>query len=142
LSFMLFRRHEIILDIYINCGNDDIQHKRLVAEPGINALDALAKVAVIEYTPDESATRHNGSVVTAINGFRVDRCDFWMYYIFEIDQAGWSLPMCTPDSLLITRDSRVAWRYHNVAEGKDIARYGPLATSNCISKIKRCNRQF
>lgn len=139
---MFFRRHEIILDIYINCGNDDIQHKRLMAEPGISALDALAKVAVIECTPDESATCHNGAMVTAINGFRVDRYNFWMYYIFENDQAGWSLPMCTPDLLPIMRDSRVGWRYHNAAEGKDIARYGPLATSNCISKIKKCNRQF
>jgi hypothetical protein len=33
--------------LYINCNNDDIQHKRLVAEPGISALDAfLTKYAI------------------------------------------------------------------------------------------------
>jgi hypothetical protein len=48
--------------------------------------------------------------------------------------------MCTPDSLKITEDTRVAWRY--LTSGKDMQKYGPLSTCNCISKIKRCNRQF
>jgi hypothetical protein len=139
---MLFNRHEIRIDVYINYGNDDVRHNKLVADPGISALEALAKVADIEYTPDESATCHHGAMVTAVNGFKVGINHFWIYYTFENDQAGWRLPMCTPDSFKIMKDSRVAWRYHTVASGKDLQRYGPLSTSACLSKIKRCNRQF
>jgi len=135
-------RNKIQIDVYINYGNDTIRHKKLVAEPGIKALDALDKVANVEYTPDESATGHHGAVVTAIDGFKVDINHFWMYYIFEKSEAGWKLPMCTPDSFKITEDTRMAWRYHSAIGEKIIQRYGPLSTSKCISKIKRCNRQF
>src|SRR5512137_2831108 len=106
---MLFSRNKIQIDVFINYGNDNIRNKRLVAESGISALDALAKVADIQYTPDESATCHHGAMVTAIDGFKVGINHFWIYYIFENDHVGWSLPMCTPDSLKITKDSRVAW---------------------------------
>ena len=139
---MLFSRPKIQIDVYINYGNDNVRHKKVVAEPGISALDALEGAANIEYTPDESATNHHGAMVTAIDGFKVGINHFWIYYIFENNQAGWSLPMCTPDSLKITEDTRVAWRYHTSTNGKDMQRYGPLSTSTCISKIKRCNRQF
>jgi hypothetical protein len=139
---MLFSRNKIQIDVFINYGNDNIQHKRLVAESGISALDALSKVADIQYTPDESATCHHGAMVTAIDGFKVGINHFWIYYVFEKDQVGWGLPMCTPDSLKITKDSRVAWRYHTATTGNDMQRYGPLSTRSCISKIKRCNRQF
>ncbi|MGD0955082.1 MAG: hypothetical protein ABR985_22305 [Methanotrichaceae archaeon] len=139
---MLFSRNKIQIDVYINYGNDNVRHKKLVAEPGINALDALEEAADIEYTPDESATNHHGAMVTAIDGFKVGINHFWIYYIFEKNQAGWRLPMCTPDSLKIVEDTRVAWRYHTSTNGKDMQQYGPLSTSTCISKIKRCNRQF
>jgi hypothetical protein len=139
---MLFSSHKIKIDVYINYGNDNIRHKKIVAEPGISALDALAKVADIEYTPDESATCHHGAMVTAIDGLKVDINHFWIYYIFENDKAGWTIPMSTPDSLKIIADSRVAWRYHTATSEKEMQRYGPLSSINCISKIKMCNRQF
>lgn len=139
---MLFARNKIQIDIYINYGNDNIRHKRLAVEPGINALDALEGAAYVKYTPDESATGHHGAMVTAIDGFKVDINHFWIYYVFEKNRAGWELPMCTPDLFKITEDARVAWRYHSAIGGRDIQRYGPLSTSRCISRIKRCNRQF
>jgi hypothetical protein len=139
---MLFGRHEIKIDIHINYGNDEIRRSKCIAEPGISALEALAEVANIEYTPDESATCHHGAMVLAIDGFKVDINHFWIYYIYDDDHAGWMLPMCTPDMLKITKDCRVAWSYHAANGGKDIQKYGPLWTGNCISKIKRCNRQF
>jgi hypothetical protein len=130
------------LTVYINFGNEDIRHKKLVVEPGISALDALAQMEDIEYTPDESATYHHGAMVTAINGFKVDLNQFWIYYVFEHDQAGWTLLMCTPDLFQIANDCRLAWRYHSRAGEADMQRYGPLWTCKCISKIKRCNWQF
>jgi len=139
---MLFTRNKIQVDVYINYGNDHVRHKKLVLEPGINVIDALKMVADIEYTPDESATGHHGAAVTSIDGFKVDINHFWMYYIFGKNQAGWRLPMCTADSLMIVEDTRVAWRYHSATSNKDMQKYGPLFISNCISKIKRCNRQF
>jgi hypothetical protein len=81
-------------------------------------------------------------MVTAIDGFKVDINHFWIYYIFEKNQAGWRLPMCTPDLLKIMEDTRVAWRYHTATSGKDTQRYGQLSDSSCISKIKRGNQQF
>lgn len=143
---MLFGRSrietKIKIDVYINYGNDDIRHKKLEAKPGISALDALAQVADIEYTPDESATCHNGAVVTSIDGFKVNINHFWIYYIFEHDQMGWTLPMCTPDSFKIENDCRLAWRYHISAGEEEMQKYGPLYTSNCIGKARRCSRQF
>ncbi len=138
----IYSRNKIQIDVYINYGNDNIRHKKLAAEQGINALDALKGTADIKYTPDESATGHHGAMVTAIDGFKVDINHFWIYYIFDKNQMGWSLPMCTPDSFKITHDSRLAWRYHSGIGGKDIQKYGPLSTGKCICKIKRCNRQF
>ncbi len=139
---MLFNRNKIKIDVYINFGNDIIRHKKLLVEPGISALEAIGGAANIEYTPDESATDHHGAMVTAIDGFKVDINHFWIYYIFEKKQAGWALPMCTPDSLKITEDTRIAWRYHIATCARDMQRYGPLSTRSCIGKIKRCNRQF
>jgi hypothetical protein len=86
---MLFSRNKIQIDVYINYGNDNIRHKKLVAEPEISALDALGVAAEIEYTPNESATNHHGAMVTAIDGFKVGINHFWIYYIFEKNQAGW-----------------------------------------------------
>lgn len=143
---MLFGRTKaktkIKIDVYINYGNDEILHKKLEAELGISALDALAQVVDIEYTPDESATCHHGAMVTGINGFKVDLHHFWIYYIFEQGQMGWDLPMCTPDSLKIENDCRLAWRYHISADEAEMQRYGPLYTRSCIGKIRRCGRQF
>jgi hypothetical protein len=139
---MLFNRNKIQIDVYINYSNDIIRHRRLIAEPGINALDALDRAANIEYTPDESATGHHGAMVTSVDGFKIGIDHFWIYYVFEKNQTGWRIPQCTPDLLRITEDARIAWRYHSAINGKDLQRYGPLFTSDCISKIKRCNRQF
>ena len=139
---MLFSRNDIQVDIYINHGNDNVSHKRLEAKSGISVLEALDQVANVEYTPDESATGHHGAMVTAIDGLRIDLYHFWIYYVFDKNQSGWTIPMCTPDSVKITEDSRIAWRYHTATSGKDMQRYGPQYTSKCISKIKRCNRQF
>ncbi|VVB70336.1 Uncharacterised protein [uncultured archaeon] len=130
------------IDVFINFGNDNILHKEFLAKPGISALDALAEVADIEFTGDESATGHDGAVVTAINGFKVDISHFWMYYIFDKNKAGWAIPMCTPDLFRVTGNTRIAWRYHIANNPKEMQRYGPLSTKSCISKIKRCNRQF
>jgi hypothetical protein len=139
---MDFGRRKIRIDIYINYGNDEIRRGKWIAKPGISALEALAEVANIEYTPDESATCHHGAMVLAIDGFKVDINHFWIYYIYDNDLAGWMLPMCTPDLLKITKDCRVAWRYHAANVGNEIQKYGPLWTGNCICKIKRCNRRF
>jgi hypothetical protein len=68
---MLFSHNKIQIDVYINYGNDNVRHKKLVAESGISALDALNRAANIEYTPDESATNHHGAMVTAVDGFKV-----------------------------------------------------------------------
>jgi hypothetical protein len=76
---MLFSRNKIQIDVYINYGNDNVRHKKLAAEPGISALDALDGAADIEYTPDESATNHHGAMVTAIDGFKVGINHFWIY---------------------------------------------------------------
>jgi len=143
---MIFGRHstktKVKIELYINYGNDDIVHKTLKADPGISALDALKLVVEIEYLPDESATSHQGAMVTGIDGFNVDLYHFWIYYVFEHDQMGWALPMCTPDSFCINDDCRLAWRYHIKSDGQDMLRYGPLQTSHCINKIRRCCRQF
>lgn len=139
---MLFSRNKIQIDLYINYAKDNVRHKKLAAEPGISVLDALKGAVDIEYTPDEGATNHHGSMVTAIDGFKVDINHFWIYYIFEEDRRGWSIPMCTPDSLKIIDDTRVAWRYHSAISGEDIQKNGPRYTSACMSKIKKCNRQF
>jgi len=139
---MIWSRNKIKIDAFINFGNDDILHKGLMAEPRINALEALKRVADIEYTPDDSATGHNGAVVTAINGCKVDINHFWIYYIFDNNRAGWTVPMCTPDLFEVAEDTRIAWRYHTAFSAKEMQRYGPLSNKSCISKIKRCNRQF
>jgi len=139
---MRFSRNKVQIDMHINFGNDTILHRTLTAEPGINILDALKAVIDIDYTPDESATGHLGAMVTAINGFKVDINHFWIYYVFEKDRGGWSIPSCTPDSLKIVEDTRIAWRYHNAPSGKDVPKYGPRYTTACRNKIRRCNRQF
>lgn len=139
---MLFSRNKIQIDLYINYGRDNVRHKKLATETEISVLDALKGAADIEYTPDESATNHHGAMVTSIDGLKIDINHFWIYYIFEENRGGWSIPMCTPDSLEITDDARVAWRYHTAINGKDIQKYGPRYISTCMSKIKKCNRQF
>lgn len=139
---MFLSRNKIKIDVFINFGNDNILNKGLIVEAGIDALEALKRVADIEYTPDESATGHQGAVVTAINGSKVDINHFWIYYIFDNNKAGWTVPMCTPDLFEVAEDARVAWRYHTASSAKEMLRYGPLSTRSCISKIKRCNRQF
>jgi hypothetical protein len=55
---MLFSRNKIQIDVYINYGKDNVRQKKLLAEPGISALDALEGAADIEYTANESASGH------------------------------------------------------------------------------------
>jgi hypothetical protein len=47
---MIFSHKKIQIYLYINYGNNVVRHKRLIAEPGISALDALDRAADIEYT--------------------------------------------------------------------------------------------
>ena len=80
--------------------------------PQISALDALDGAADIKYTPDEMPQTIMELMVTAIDGFKSRHQSLLDYYAFEKNQAGWRLPTRTPDSLKITEDTRVAWRYH------------------------------
>lgn len=75
---MLFSLNKIQIEVYINSGNDNVRHKKLVAEPGISALDALDGAADIKYTPDEMPQTIMELMVTAIDGFKVDINHFWI----------------------------------------------------------------
>jgi hypothetical protein len=112
----------------------------------MSVLEVLKMVSHIDYTPDESATGHMGSMITAIDGYKNDLTHFWLYYLREEDDGGWKLPMETPDSVLIKKNIMIAWRYHDLQEkgpgaaGNQI--FGPFYSRECIARVKRCNRQF
>ena len=36
-------------DVYINYGNDNVRHKKLIAETGISVLDALDEAEILIY---------------------------------------------------------------------------------------------
>jgi hypothetical protein len=137
---------KIRLDIFINNGGGDINQRVLMADRGISILDALKSVVSVEYTPDESVTGHCGAMVTAINGHKNSLRRFWMYYLREESDSGWRLPPETPDAIKLHKNARIAWRYHEAppnANSRDsLQRYGPLLSSACLSKAKKCNRQF
>lgn len=137
---MLTKKSEVKADIYINFGRDSVRHHKLTLAAGSNVLDATRSIADVEFTPDDSATGHCGSVVTAIDGIRSDMKHFWMYYVSDKDIPGWRIPMQTPDSLEVTEGMRIAWRYHDSASMGKAPRFGPRYTSRCFGG--RCTRQF
>ena len=147
---MIFkRRHnegKVKAEVYINYSNDRVSISEAIVDPGTSVLEILKKMADIQYTPDESATGHSGTMVTAIDGFKNDIRHFWMYYLREEGDSGWRLPMDTPDMVLISRNARIAWRYHEAPKkGQNrsgVQTFGPLFSKGCISRIKKCNRQF
>jgi hypothetical protein len=138
---MLFDRGKIRVDLYINYGNDEIKHHEVRVCPGTSVLEALKEAADIEFTPDDSATGHQGSMVTAINDIRSDAKHCWIYYVFERGAPGWSLPKEMPDRLKVSEGMRIGWRYYDMAMGEEI-KDGPLWTSRCVSKTRTCARQF
>ena len=155
---MIFNRKlkdgKVKAEVYINYGDGNgsanrqkrIKKAKVLINPCLSVLEILKMVSNIEYTPDESATGHMGSMITAIDGFKIDLTHFWLYYLREEDDAGWKLPMETPDSVLIKKNTMIAWRYHDLQErgpgaaGNQI--FGPFFSKECISRVKRCNRQF
>jgi hypothetical protein len=137
---MFRKKSEATAEIYINFGKDTIKHQRLVLQIGSSVLDALRSISDVQYTPDDSATGHCGSVVTGIDGARSDMKHFWMYYVSDKDLPGWRIPMQTPDSLEVTDGMRIAWRYHDAASIGKAPRFGPRYTSRCSGG--RCSRQF
>jgi hypothetical protein len=155
---MIFNRKlkdgKVKAEVYINYGDENgsvngqkrIKKAEVLINPGMSVLEVLKMVSHIDYTPDESATGHMGSMITAIDGFKNDLTHFWLYYLREEDDGGWKLPMETPDSVLIKKNIMIAWRYHDLQEkgpgaaGNQI--FGPFYSRECIARVKRCNRQF
>ena len=113
---MIFNRKSkdgrVKAEVYINYGDENesvngqkrIKKAEVLINPGMSVLEILKMVSNIEYTPDESATGHMGSMITAIDGFKNDLTHFWLYYLREEDDGGWRLPMETPDSVLIKKN--------------------------------------
>ena len=62
---MLFSRNMIQIDVYINYGNDDVRHKRLIAEPRISALDAL--------TEQQISSIHTADIALAVRDEHQDQ---------------------------------------------------------------------
>lgn len=147
---MIFKRKrkegEIRVTVLINYGNGRIKKTDVSVHPATSVLEILKMVADIDYTPDESATGHMGSMITSIDGFKNDLSHFWLFFLREEDDCGWRLPMKMPDEVLISKNSFIAWRYHEMEEG-GLGRsgnqiFGPLYSKECISRVKKCNRQF
>ena len=134
---MIFKRSpkevKVEAEVYINYGQDRIESSDTLVDPGTSVLEAIKKVADIRYTPDESATGHNGAMVTAINGYENDLFHFWMFYLREEGDSGWRLPMDTPDAVLVSRNSRIAWRYHD-APGEGPEEYPAFRPSALYSR--------
>jgi hypothetical protein len=107
-----------------------------------NVLDALKAAADVVATPDESATGHRGSMVTAIDGFSNDMDHAWIYYVFERGTSGWRIPKEMPDGLRVSDGMRIGWRLYNLKEHGPVPMEGPLWSSRCASKIRTCARQF
>jgi len=132
----------MMVTVYINEGNDNIESYHVEVLPGTSIMDSLKQVAEIEFTPDESATDHKGAMVTSINGKRndVNRC--WIYYTFKKGESGWRIPKEMPDKLEISEDMRIGWRYYSLADMEEKTMTGPLWTNRCLSKTRICSRKF
>ncbi len=141
---MFFGRNkgEIRAFVSINYGSDRIRHEVLKVVPGASVLDLLKTAAEVEVAPDESATGHAGSMVTAIDGFSNDIDHAWLYYVFERGDSGWRIPMDMPDRLEVSDGMRIGWRLYNVKELGPVPKEGPLWSSRCVSKTRTCARQF
>jgi hypothetical protein len=141
---MFFGRNkgEIRAFVYINYGSDRIRHEVVKVPVGTSVLGALKTVAEVVATPDESATGHQGSMVTDINGFSNDIDHVWLYYVFERGESGWRIPKDMPDRLEVSDGMRIGWRLYNLKERGPVPREGPLWSSRCASKTRTCARQF
>ena len=147
---MIFKRGakdgKIKVGVFINYGNGRIKKTEVSIHTGKSVLEILKMVSDIQYTPDDSATGHMGSMITSIDGFKNDLSHFWLFFLREEDDCGWRLPMKMPNEVSISKNSSVALRYHEIEEdglkGSGNLIFGPLYSRECISKVKRCNRQF
>ena len=139
---MLFGRNEIQIDLYINYGNDNVRHKKLLVKPGINALDALDRAADVEYTPMKAQQAIMGQWLHLSMGSKLISITSGFITSLRRANRDGNCQCVLRISFKVSEDTRIAWRYHFAIIGKDIQRYGPLSTSKCISRIKRCNRQF
>jgi len=139
---MFFDRDKIKIFVYINYGNDEIRHESLKLSSGVSVLEALKEVAKVGYTADESATSHEGAMVTSIDGIQNDQNHCWIYYVFERGASGWRIPQEMPDRLKVTEGMRIGWRYYDMGKMGLAPKDGPLWTTRCISKTRTCARQF
>jgi hypothetical protein len=138
----LCQKGELWAPVSINYGSDRIRHQSVKVAAGTTVLSALEAAAEVEATPDESATGHLGSMVTAIDGFSNDIDHAWIYYVFERGDSGWRVPTEMPDRLLVSDGMRIGWRLYNFKEHGLIPKEGPLWSSRCTSKIRICAHQF
>lgn len=136
------RGGEIKVFVSINYGSDRIRHEAVKVHAGMTVLDALKATADVETTPDESATGHLGSMVTAIDGFSNDIDHAWIYYVFDRGDSGWRIPKEMPDQLQASDGMRIGWRLYNFKEHGPVPGEGPLWSSRCASKTRICARQF
>jgi hypothetical protein len=138
----LGQKGEFRASVSINYGSDRIRHQSVKVAAGTTVLSVLEAVAEVEATPDESATGHWGSMVTAIDGFSNDIGHAWIYYVFERGDSGWRIPTEMPDRLLVSDGMRIGWRLYNFKEHGLIPKEGPLRSSRCASKTRICAHQF
>ena len=97
---MLFKRRskdsKVKAEVYINYGstykNNRIKKSKVSVHSGASVLEILQLVSDIQYTPDESATGHMGSVITAIDGLKNDLTRYWLYYLRDEATADGSCP--------------------------------------------------
>lgn len=139
---MFFGRNKSQVNVYINYGNDKINHHKIKVTPETTVMDVLKSVAEIDYFPDESASGHEGAMVISIDGVRSDMNHCWIYYVFERDRPGWRLPCDMPDKLKVTDSMMIGFRYYDYDSKGMIPKEGPLWTRQCINKIKTCAHQF
>jgi hypothetical protein len=139
---MFFGRNKLQVNVYINYGNDEINHHKVKVSPETTVMDVLESVAEIDFFPDESASGHEGSMVISIDGVRSDMSNCWIYYVFERDRPGWRLPRDMPDKVKVTDSMMIGWRYYDYNSKGLIPKEGPLWTNQCINKIKTCAHKF
>jgi hypothetical protein len=140
--FLGWIKVEFWASVSINYGSDRIKNQNVEVSAGTTVLTALVAVAEVEIIPDESATGHMGSMVTAIDGFSNDIDHAWIHYVFERGDSGWRIPTEMPDKLLVSDGMRIGWRLYNFKELGLIPKEGPRWSSRCASKTKICARQF
>jgi len=136
------RSGEIKVFVSINYGSDRIRHEAVKVPIRTTALDALKAAADVEATPDESATGHQGSMVTSIDGFCNDVDHAWIYYVFDRGDSGWRIPTEMPDRLQASDGMRIGWRLYNLKDHGPVPKEGPFWSSRCTSKTRTCARQF